>query len=205
MIIDLFFIFIPFIYGLIILGLSIRKPELLLVFVNYILFGKISSKYEKILFKSIFGKNSKIVKRPNPLGKEIFKGKYDKCTIPINKLKPWKLKLVDKDYFKDDKNNPSFGFPSGHAQESSFIATFFTLYCLNKDIKYKYIYIIVLWIINILTIHQRVRIGCHTILQVIVGDLFGIILGSLSYYICHLILPKKFPFNLNTVFHNQNI
>jgi len=193
--IDLIFIFMPFLYGLSILGLSIYKLEFLLVFVNYILFGKISNKYEKILFKSIFGKNSKLVKRPNPLGTEIIKGKYDKCSIPINKLKPWKLKLVDKDYFKDNKNIPSYGFPSGHAQESSFIATFFTLYTLNKDNKHKYVYITILWIINILTIHQRLRIGCHTILQVCVGDLFGIGLGILSYYICHKIYPDKFPDN----------
>lgn len=192
---NLIFILMPFIYGVLLLGLSMYKLDFLLIFINYLIFGKLFNFTEKQIFKKIQGENNILGKRPNPLGTEILKGKYDKCSIPINEFKPWKLKVVDKDYFKDGKNKPSWGFPSGHAQETSFVATFLTLYNLNHNTKHKYIYITILWIINILTMNQRVSIGCHTLLQVIVGNLFGIGWGILSYYICHKIYPDKFPDN----------
>ena len=69
-----------------------------------------------------------------------------------------------------------------------------------------YIYITLLWGLNISVMYQRVNAGCHTLLQVIVGDLFGILFGILSYYqICHRFFPDKFPTdNTNKIFNIKN-
>ena len=72
--------------------------------------------------------------------------------------------------------------------------SFYGLYFWNKEVKHYKVYIVLLWIVNLLVIYQRVEAGCHSILQVIVGDLFGILLGILSYYqICNRFFPDKFP------------
>jgi len=205
--IKLFLIMTPTLYTILlsIIPIITKELELFIILVNYVLFGKIFNSLEKSAFKFIQGENSKIGKRPNPIGSKLFNNKYDKCSIPINILKPWKLKLVDKDYYSKG-NKPTWGFPSGHSQESSFVATILTLYLINNDKKNKNIYITLLWILNISVMYQRVSAGCHTLLQVIVGDLFGILFGILSYYqICHRFFPDKFPTdNINKIFNIKN-
>ena len=69
-----------------------------------------------------------------------------------------------------------------------FVLVFFNLsskYLYNLD-SFK-IYIVLLWIVNLLVMYQRVDAGCHTIIQVITGDLFGITLGIFSYYKIYMI------------------
>tara|TARA_B100001094_G_C18165450_1_gene791775 strand:- start:820 stop:1449 length:630 start_codon:yes stop_codon:yes gene_type:complete len=198
----LFLIMTPALYTLLlsILPFFTGELEYLFILLNYFVFGKVSNSLEKKFFKSIQGDNSKIGLRPNPLGTK-FGNKYDKCSIPINLLKPWKIKLVDKNYFKKGKHHPTWGFPSGHAQETSFIATILTLYFINKQKTNKNIYILILWILNVLVIYQRVEAGCHTLLQVIIGNIFGIILGIISYYqVCNRFFPEQFPISISDKF-----
>ena len=191
---QLILICMPLIYSISLVMLSIfNNTDYLFILLNYCIFGNFLNKIEKKIFKSIQGKDNIIGKRPNPLGTKFLKNKYDKCSIPINLKNPLKLKLVNKNYFKNKKHIPSWGFPSGHAQETSFFSTFLTIYLININNRYKNIIIPLLWIINILVIYQRVYAGCHTILQVIVGDIFGITYGVISYYICYKLYPNKFP------------
>lgn len=207
-IIDIFkisLIMTPALYTILLTILPLLSGDLEYYFIllNFFIFGHHSNKIEKKIFKYIQGKDSKIGKRPNPLGSK-FGNKFDKCSVPINIKKPWKLKLVDKDYFKNKKKIPSWGFPSGHAQETSYVATILSLYFINKNIKNKFIYIIILWIINILVIIQRVEAGCHTLLQTFIGNLFGIFFGILSYYqICNRFFPNNFPIANSNKFFNK--
>jgi len=115
----------------------------------------------------------------------------------LNNLTNCRLKKIFQHYFGDirmfKRPNPpregcgpfadlsfpgsrSFGFPSGHAQTMFFYSIFYTLiYPTN------YLLIIVLWMSSILVCYQRVETGCHNIIQVFGGGVFGIIFGVLWY------------------------
>jgi len=82
----------------------------------------------------------------------------------------------------DGSLSKSYGMPSGHAQSISF----FLSNELNnsKDIKYK----IILTIVSFYMIYSRVKLGCHTIQQVVVGSIIGVI----SYYIYNLVGNKNY-------------
>ena len=71
-------------------------------------------------------------------------------------------------FYSDDSVSKSYGMPSGHAQSISF----FVMHELmnNDDINYK----IILTLVSIYMIYSRVKLGCHTIQQVIIGSLFGV-------------------------------
>ena len=69
-----------------------------------------------------------------------------------------------------------FGMPSGHAQ-SAFFSTIF-IYLALKNIKITLIY----FFISLLIIYKRVLLKEHSVLQVIIGSLVGILFGSFIYY-----------------------
>ncbi len=64
-----------------------------------------------------------------------------------------------------------YGMPSGHAQ-TAFYSTIFIYFAL-KNISVTIFYIF----LSIITIYQRVMYNYHTIQQVIVGSIIGIIIG----------------------------
>ena len=171
----------PIIYNILLILLSIfnKNIDYIFMLISYWIFGELFNYYEKLFFRKIQGENSKIGKRPNPLGTK-FGDKYDGCNIPIDIEKPWRFKLYTEEEIKN--KNTTWGFPSGHSQDSSYVSTILSLYLYNKKIRFNKIYIILLWIVNLLVMYQRVDAGCHTILQVIIGDIIGIMLGIFSYY-----------------------
>jgi len=69
-----------------------------------------------------------------------------------------------------------FGMPSGHAQ-SAFFSTIF-IYLALKNIKITLIY----FFISLLIIYQSVLLKNHSVLQVIVGSLVGVLFGGFIYY-----------------------
>jgi membrane-associated phospholipid phosphatase len=83
-----------------------------------------------------------------------------------------------------------YGMPSGHAQHV-FFSTFFIYLTLQNH----YIALVYL-VISVLTMVQRVKYQNHTILQVIVGGIIGMILAYMAYIytskkIVGKLLPKK--------------
>ncbi len=78
--------------------------------------------------------------------------------------------------------NNLYGMPSGHAQIASLSATLWTSYIKNniEDETLKMVLISSLSLITLAVIYSRVKSGCHTWLQVIVGSIIGKIIGH--YY-----------------------
>ena len=83
--------------------------------------------------------------------------------------------------FKDYIPHDIFGMPSGHTQSSFFSTIFVFLSLQNFKILYMYL------AISCITMAQRVVYNYHTILQVFVGAIVGILFG---YYIYHLAQQK---------------
>lgn len=69
-----------------------------------------------------------------------------------------------------------YGMPSGHA-ELVFYSTFF-IYILTNNIYY----FIFCLIISFITIYQRVETKSHSVLQVFVGSIIGIIMAYLFFH-----------------------
>lgn len=68
----------------------------------------------------------------------------------------------------------SYGFPSGHSQSSGFFATFiYENFKNNPYILYPFI------LYSLYIPYTRIQLGCHTVQQVIIGFLYGVIF----YYI----------------------
>ena len=77
--------------------------------------------------------------------------------------------------FKDGIPHDIFGMPSGHANSAFFSTIFIYLSLRKSNILYIYLFI------SLLTMIQRVVYNHHTILQVIVGAIVGLIFGF-SFY-----------------------
>lgn len=108
----------------------------------------------------------------------------------------------------ENKISSSFGMPSGHSQLAWAVSTFLILYLLNNNKinnknnnnnntkknkntinkiltnkNYKIFIIIILLLFALLVSFSRVYVDkCHTIQQVIMGGLFGILSGIIGFY-----------------------
>jgi membrane-associated phospholipid phosphatase len=78
----------------------------------------------------------------------------------------------------NNKKDDSMGMPSGHSMSIAFFVTFLILGSYSKK---RYINYIIGILLIILVMSQRWWVGCHSLLQVIVGASIGIFLGW-SYY-----------------------
>lgn len=72
-------------------------------------------------------------------------------------------------------SNEKYGMPSGHSQ-SAFFSTIY-IYLVTKNIYWGMFYLLV----SLITCFQRVYYKNHTIMQVIVGSLFGAFFGYVLY------------------------
>ena len=144
---------------------------------------------EKKIAKKIMGDDSSIGKRPSGCG--IGNGKEDDCTgCGI--------------YPSFGNKSVTWGMPSGHAQITSFAATFWTIYVWMKyknetDIEKKQILkvkaivsTIIMWMLSAGVWSQRVMSSCHNIFQIIAGVMFGIIFGIIAYKISTCIFKNKY-------------
>lgn len=95
------------------------------------------------------------------------------------------LKHGKRFIFKDYIPHDIFGMPSGHTQSTFFSTTFIFLSLQKKWILYLYM------IITFITMAQRVVYDYHTVLQVIVGAIVGIIFGYYVYYLAQQKLKGK--------------
>ena len=68
-----------------------------------------------------------------------------------------------------------FGMPSGHAQNCGFSLAFITLVFNNPFITTIYL------IISLISIMQRYIYNNHTVLQLIIGFIIGLIAGYITY------------------------
>ena len=85
-----------------------------------------------------------------------------------------------------NKKSSSFGMPSGHAQLAALVTTYWSLYLYNdyyKKSAHTIIPIVFLVFLGLLVILSRVYLNCHTVGQIIIGSMIGVILGYLSYLI----------------------
>jgi membrane-associated phospholipid phosphatase len=123
---------------------------------------------------------------------------FNKTSIPILGLGPRPANAHSCDFILNNINSTSYGMPSGHSQTTWAIATYLIFKIIviwykklnteNKAItSFQYIWLILSCIIILLFAiyisYSRVYIeGCHTIQQVIVGGLLGVVCGFLIYY-----------------------
>lgn len=151
---------------------------------------------EKLLSKKILGEDSSIGQRPNGCGNGDLDYDCTGCGI-----------------YTSTKKSLTWGMPSGHAQITSFAASYWTIYLWMKylnetDIEAKkvaknhaIVSTIIMWVLAACVWSQRVISRCHSILQIIVGVLFGTILGFIGYLISTRII-KEMP---KIVFSSQII
>jgi len=131
------------------------------------------------IFKRISNKllSYKITKRPNNYGTFTVDGDfYDIGTHLIPRIYTTA---------KLDKPSVTYGFPSGHSQSMASFATFGTLYLLYKK-NYNFTDLpkyIIPWVLSFAVIWQRVFSKCHSVLQVSVGSIVGIIMGYAFFQI----------------------
>ena len=105
---------------------------------------------------------------------------------------------VDKKHFarileKNKKYVSSFGFPygiygmpSGHAQSVFFSTAYAWFTFRNVPL------VIIFSLLSLLSICQRVVYNHHTVMQVIVGSLVGLMVGSLAYRFARQTIGGKF-------------
>lgn len=106
---------------------------------------------------------------------------------PSEDLKEFNLALKHgkRFIFKDYLPHDIFGMPSGHTQ-SSFFSTIF-VYLSLQNIKILYMYLILTFI----TMAQRIAYDYHTVLQVFVGAIVGILFGCYMYHLAQQKIKGK--------------
>jgi hypothetical protein len=115
-----------------------------------------------ILYIIFFGLESFINK--------VFKG-YIKQLRPSNPVK-----FLDNESFS--KTKVVFGMPSGHTQSTFFSLTF--IYLVLHKIN---IWVILLFVVNMITFYQRYVFKNHTLQQLTMGAIIGVIFGYITYYL----------------------
>ena len=95
--------------------------------------------------------------------------------------------------FLDNCREHTFGMPSGHAGLVTSFSTFFTLYLLTYSTsQYKLWMIAGLIILTLIISYSRIRFNCHTVNQVLVGNLFGLIMGTINFIVYSYLLRFGF-------------
>ena len=82
------------------------------------------------------------------------------------------IKIMDESY----EGIENYGMPSGHAQTCAYNLAFVTLVLNNAFITGLYL------VITFISMYQRHKYGNHTILQLIIGFIVGIIFGYLVFF-----------------------
>ena len=97
----------------------------------------------------------------------------------------------DKILFEIASNNGKrisidrYGMPSGHSQSVGFSCMFLYLVCKNMYITWFYL------IISLNTMFQRFNYRSHTILQIVIGFLIGVVMGYLTFIFAKNMLKGK--------------
>lgn len=83
--------------------------------------------------------------------------------------------------FIDGKLSKTYGMPSGHSVNAAFFSTYYMLEVLNGMHVYKTYLLAMLMISTMFILYSRLKFRCHTIQQVILGGMLGMLLGNISY------------------------
>lgn len=97
---------------------------------------------------------------------------------PDENIKLFELEMSRRDYI-DWREYQRFGMPSGHAGETAYSLIYIILTLQNTKITALF------FIITLFTIFQRIYTRRHTILQVSVGAILGLIIGYAFYYLAY--------------------
>jgi membrane-associated phospholipid phosphatase len=105
---------------------------------------------------------------------------------PLNHQKTLEIALANGEKINFDK----YGMPSAHAQNCGFFTSFITFVLKNPFITSLYT------VISCISLYQRYIYKNHTILQLIIGFIVGIIFGYITYvvgekYLIKTLTPKK--------------
>lgn len=131
---------------------------------------------EKQIAKKLMGKNSTLGARPSGCGGST-NNNCTGCGI----------------YPTAGGHSHTWGMPSGHAQITSFAASYWTTYIWmkykqeinpveKKKIKqHAIVSTIVMWSLALVIWTQRVYSRCHTIFQIVIGMIIGSLLGIFGY------------------------
>jgi membrane-associated phospholipid phosphatase len=164
-----------------------------LTILNCIIAPSYNSFYLFICYCSILGSNW-IIK--HLLIKPIY-GLLNRTSLPILGIGSRPPKANGCQFILDNIPSTSYGMPSGHSQMSWAIATYIICKIINhwynhdKNNKvittFGYIWLILSCVLVLFVAayisYSRVYIeGCHTIQQVIIGGLLGVVSGFLIYY-----------------------
>ncbi|KAI9008504.1 hypothetical protein DFJ74DRAFT_687699 [Hyaloraphidium curvatum] len=130
------------------------------------------------------------------------------CTALVGQLANEAANAVLKRIFAESRPNPNVGtghgMPSSHSQFMAFLATYFTLYCLDRlDYDRPWIWkpllIAGLYAVAIAVAGGRVYLSYHTSLQVIVGFFCGAALALVFHLFVERVLrPFLYPRILNS-------
>ena len=163
-------------------------PKYILFSILAFVMGDAFNAGEKLLSKKILGEDSKIGQRPSGCGNGQLQTDCTGCGI----------------YPSFGKKSVTWGMPSGHAQITSFAATYWTIYLWMKYLRetdtqakrrakmHAILSTMIMWILAFGVWSQRVISSCHSILQICVGVLAGIFFGIFGYFISTLIV-KEMP------------
>ena len=85
--------------------------------------------------------------------------------------------------FKNNKIAKSYGMPSGHSQGAAIFSTILFLQVnemfLDEIVKLSIQLFLILFTLSVM--YSRIRYGCHTIQQTIIGGGLGVILGNIIW------------------------
>lgn len=143
----------PFILLLLSVHLLWKKSKIL----HYYLYGYLVNIIVNVLLKLL-------IKEPRP---SVDENKFD---LIINQSK-------NNSIYKKLIHFHMLGMPSGHAQSVIYSTVF--VFLTLKEYKLLALYLL----ISAITIYQRVFFNYHTIGQVIVGSIIGIIVGHSAFYL----------------------
>jgi membrane-associated phospholipid phosphatase len=167
----------PRIMLIIIIILTINSKLSFSYTINYLLNDLINKILKIYIFEPIMGNNNFYI--------------FGKGTRPEGAIN---CGIFREDFFDSSvvpKLAISYGFPSGHAQSSGFFATFIHEKFKNNPLIY---YPLMLYSLYIP--YTRLKLGCHTIQQVIVGYIYGI----MFYYI----LEGAYKLLVNGIYYIKN-
>ena len=110
-----------------------------------------------------------------------------KCPRPSENIKEFNLALKNgrRFVFKNGIPHDIFGMPSGHSQSTMFITTYIFLTLKNKK------FALIFFLLSLLIMYQRIKDNHHTLLQVVVGAIVGVVCGYLFYYFAQQSLTGK--------------
>ena len=167
----------PRIMLIIIIILTINSKLSFSYTINYLLNDLINKIFKIYIFEPLMGDNNFNI--------------FGKGTRPDGAIN---CGIFREDFFDSSvvpKLATSYGFPSGHAQSSGFFATFIHEKFKNNPLIY---YPLILYSLYIP--YTRLKLGCHTIQQVIVGYIYGI----MFYYI----LEGAYKLLVNGIYYMKN-